>query len=86
LSESFDSRKFLGQWEKKKKDKSEWLFALAAVCVGLEREGNLDSKAEKEISTALRECEIPEKELDNYMRENRAEILRFLDSRPGSFF
>jgi len=76
LSESFDTRKFLSQW----KEKKEWLFALGAVTVGLEREGNFDADAEEEIATGLAELGISEKEFRDYVEENRGELLRFLDS------
>ena len=76
MSDAFDSREFIRQW----KDKEEWLFALAVAATGLERENNLDAAAEGEISEALKEFNISEKDLRGYMKKNRREILRFLDS------
>ncbi len=76
MSETFDSQEFVRQW----KDKEEWLFALAVVMTGLDRENNLDAGAEKEISEALEEFNLSEKDLRMYMKKNRREILRFLDS------
>ena len=76
MSEAFDSREFVRQW----KDKEEWLFALAVVTTGLERENNLDAAAKREISEALEEFNISEQDLRMYMQQNRREILRFLDS------
>ena len=82
MRKTFDSRKFVRRW-KRGKDKKEWLFALAAVKAGLQREGNLDETAEKEIAHALDELDISAEELRRYLDKNRAEVLRFLDSRPG---
>ena len=79
MSKTFDSRKFLRRW-KQRKGKEEWLFAIAVVKTGLEREGNLDAAAEKEIETALRELDISAEVLHDYMEENRAKLLRFLNS------
>ena len=76
MSEAFDSREFVRQW----KEKGEWLFALAVVTTGLERENNLDAAAKREISEALEEFNISEQDLRMYMQQNRREILRFLDS------
>jgi len=76
LGESFDTRQFLRDW----KDKGEWLFALGVVAAGLERGGNFDAAADKEISEALKELNIPKEELLRYVRNNRRELLRFLDS------
>ena len=81
MSEPFDTRQFLDRLKNKKlKDKNEWLFALGVVAAGLEREGNLDSAANEEISAALKELKVSEKELRGYLKENRGELLRFLDS------
>ena len=76
MSETFDSQEFI----RRCKDKEERLFALAVVVTGLERENNLDAAAEKEISEALKEFNVSEKDLRMYMKKNRGEILRFLDS------
>ena len=81
LRKAFDSRKFIQRW-KRGKDKKEWLFALAIVKAGLQREGNLDETAEKEIARALDELNISAEELRRYLDRNRAEVLRLLDSRP----
>ena len=80
MTETFDSREFLQTW-RQRKEKEEWLFAVAIVKVGLEREGNLDEAAEKEITSALREFDISEQELQEYLQQNRTKLLRFLDSR-----
>lgn len=81
MSEPFDTRQFLDRWKDKKlKDKNEWLFALGVVAAGLEREGNLDAAANEEISAALKELKVSEKELHVYLKENRRKLLRFLDS------
>lgn len=81
MSEPFDTRQFLDRWKDKKlKDKNEWLFALGVVAAGLEREGNLDAAANEEISAALKELKVSEKELRGYLKENRRKLLRFLDS------
>ena len=82
MRKAFDSRKFIQRW-KRGKDKKEWLFALAIVKAGLQREGNLDERAEKEIARALDELNISAEELRRYLDGNRAEVLRLLDSRPG---
>ena len=82
MRKAFDSRKFIQRW-KRGKDKKEWLFALAIVKAGLQREGNLDERAEKEITRALDELNISAEELRGYLDRNRAEVLRLLDSRPG---
>ena len=76
MDDAFDSGEFIRQW----KDKEGCLFALAVVTTGLERESNLDAAAEREISEALEEFNISEKDLRSYMKRNRREILRFLDS------
>lgn len=78
MSKAFDSSNFLKQWKRKK----EQLFALAVVRAGLERQGNLDAAAEQEISAALKEFDISEKEFRKYLQKNRRQLLRFLDSRP----
>ena len=81
MSEPFDSRRFLDRLKDRKlKDKKEWLFALGVVAAGLEREGYLDAAANEEIFAALKELNIPEKELRGYLKKNRMELLRFLDS------
>lgn len=81
MSEPFDTRQFLDRLKNKKlKDKNEWLFALGVVAAGLEREGNLDAAANEEISAALKELKVSEKELRGYLKENRRKLLRFLDS------
>lgn len=81
MSEPFDTRQFLDRLKNKKlKDKNEWLFALGVVAAGLEREGNLDAAANEEISAALKELKVSEEELHVYLKENRGELLRFLDS------
>lgn len=86
MSEPFDTRQFLDRLKNKKlknkklKDKKEWLFALGVVAAGLEREGNLDAAANEEISAALKELKVSEKELRGYLKENRRKLLRFLDS------
>ena len=81
MGKTFDSRKFLERW-KQRKGKEEWLFAIAIVRAGLEREGNLDEEAEKEIEAALRELDISPKTLQGYLEKNRERLLRFLDSNP----
>jgi hypothetical protein len=81
LGKTFDSKKFLERWKQRKR-KEEWLFALAIVKAGLEREGNLDQKAEQEIEAALRELDISPETLQDYLEKNRANLLRFLDSGP----
>jgi hypothetical protein len=80
LTRAFDSKKFLERW-RTRKDKDEWLFVLAIVRVGLEREGNLDEAAEQELTTALNELDISREELSEYLEKNRRKLLRFLDSR-----
>ena len=79
MSKTFDSREFLQNW-KQRKEKEEWLFAMAVVKAGLEREGNFDHAAEEEISTALKELDISSEELEQYLEKNRDRLLRFLDS------
>lgn len=79
MSTSFDSKKFVERW-KQRKEKEEWLFALAVVKAGLEREGNLDEAAKEEIAAARKAFNISAEELDDYMRKNRKKLLRFLDS------
>ena len=81
MGKTFDSKKFLERWKQRKR-KEEWLFALAIVKAGLEREGNLDQKAEQEIEAALRELDISPETLQDYLEKNRAKLLRFLDSGP----
>ncbi len=81
VSKAFDSRKFLRRW-RKRKDREEWLFAIAVVKAGLEREHNLNASAEEEIAAALDELDISVEELHRYLEENRTELLRFLDSNP----
>ena len=81
VSKAFDSKKFLGRW-RKRKDREEWLFAIAIVKAGLERESNLDAAAEEELATALDELDISAEELHRYLEENRSKLLRFLDSHP----
>ena len=81
MSKVFDSKKFLERW-KQQREKEDWLFAVAVVKAGLEREGNLDEKDEKEIKTAIEEFDIEEDELEEYLKKNRGELLRFLDSEP----
>ena len=82
MRKAFNSRKFIQRW-KRGKDKKAWLFALAIVKAGLQREGNLDERAEKEIARALDELNISAEELRRYLDRNRTEVLRLLDSRPG---
>ena len=79
MGKGFDSKEFLEQW-KQQKEKEEWLFAIAIVRAGLEREGNLDKEAEQEITAALAELNIGEDELRDYLEENRSKLLRFIDS------
>lgn len=81
MQEKFDTRKFLEGW-KARKDKQEWLFAIAVVRAGLEREGHLDEAAEQEIKEALGEFNISAEELEDYLENNRDKLLRFLDSSP----
>lgn len=81
MSKIFDSKKFLERW-KQQREKEDWLFAVAVVKAGLEREGNLDEKAQKEIADALEEFELEEDKLNEYLKKNRSELLRFLDSGP----
>ncbi len=76
MSESFDTRKFLRQW----KEKDERLFTLGVVAAGLEREGAFDEAARLEIAETLRELNLSEEELRAYLKKNRDELLRFLDS------
>lgn len=76
MGESFDTKKFLDAW----KEKGEWLFALGVVTAGLERKGNFDSAAAKEVSAALKELNISHEELRRYVKRNRRKLLRFLDS------
>lgn len=80
MTKAFDSKEFLQNW-KQRKEKEEWLFAIAIVKAGLEREGNLDEAAEKEIASALQEFNISSQELQEYVQQNRRKLLRFLDSR-----
>jgi hypothetical protein len=82
VSKAFDSKEFLARW-KGQREKEEWLFAIAVVEAGLEREGNLDEKAEREIAEALREFDITRDELDHYLSGHRDELLRFLDSNSA---
>jgi hypothetical protein len=81
LAKTFDSKTFIKRW-KQRKEEEEWLFALAVVVVGLEREGNLDGAAEEEIAAACSELDIPEDALRDYLEKNRRKLLRFLDSSP----
>lgn len=81
VQQKFDTRKFLERW-KERKDKDEWLFAIAVVKAGLEREGHLDATASEEIAQALRQFDISEEELEDYLQNNRDKLLRFLDSSP----
>ncbi|RJP68064.1 MAG: hypothetical protein C4532_13585 [Candidatus Abyssobacteria bacterium SURF_17] len=81
VQEKFDTKKFLERW-KGRKDKQEWLFAIAVVKVGLEREGHLDEAAEQEIRQALGEFNISAEELEAYLQNNRDKLLRFLDASP----
>ncbi|GAB4347886.1 MAG: hypothetical protein Kow0099_30150 [Candidatus Abyssubacteria bacterium] len=81
MARTFDTRKFLEQW-KQRREKEEWLFALAVVKAGLEREGNFDEAAEQEIDAALGEFEISREELNKYLRKHRKRLLQFLDSHP----
>ena len=80
MTKAFDSKEFLQNW-KQRKEKEEWLFAIAIVKAGLEREGNLDEAAEKEIASALQEFNISPRELHEYLQQNRRKLLRFLNSR-----
>jgi len=80
LTKVFDSKEFLQNW-KQRKEKEEWLFAIAIVKAGLERQGNLDEAAEKEIASALQEFNISPEELQEYLQQNHRRLLRFLDSR-----
>ncbi|UCD57862.1 MAG: hypothetical protein JSV16_01760 [Candidatus Hydrogenedentota bacterium] len=82
MTNTFDRKKFLERW-KGHKDKEEWLFSIAIVKAGLEREGNLDKEAHKEIAAALDELDISEEELQEYLEKNRSKLLRFLDSYPA---
>lgn len=82
LTETFDSKEFLDRW-KRRKGKEEWLFAVAVVKAGLEREGNLDEEAKRQIATALNEFGISADELQEYLEKNRRKLLRFLDSHPA---
>jgi uncharacterized protein YbcC (UPF0753/DUF2309 family) len=79
LTEAFDSTEFLERW-RQRRGKEEWLFAVAVVKAGLEREGNLDEEAEEQIATALEEFGISADELQEYLEKNREKLLRFLDS------
>ena len=79
MTKAFDSKEFLRDW-KQRKEKEEWLFAIAIVKAGLEREGNLDEAAEKEIASALQEFDISPQVLQEYLQQNRRKLLRFLDS------
>ncbi len=83
MTKTFDSKEFLQNW-KQRKEKEEWLFAIGVVKAGLEREGNLDEAAEKEIALALQELNLSAQELQEYVQQNRRELLRFLDSRHKS--
>ncbi len=85
MSKAFNSREFLERW-RQLKDKEEWLFAVAVVKAGLEREGNLDEEAEREIAAALNEFNIEPEELGEYLKKNRGALLRFLDSRRDGTF
>lgn len=82
MTEAFDSTEFLERW-KQRRGKEEWLFAVAVVKAGLEREGNLDEEAEEQIATALEEFGISADELQEYLEKNRRKLLRFLDSYPA---
>ncbi len=81
MAKTFDSKAFVNLW-KQRKEEEEWLFALAVVVAGLEREGNLDRAAEEEIAAACSELNIPEDALRDYLKKNRRKLLRFLDSSP----
>lgn len=81
MARTFDSRTFINQW-KQSKEEEEWLFVLAVVVAGLEREGNLDDSAEEEIAAACSELDISEDALREYLKKNRRKLLRFLDSSP----
>jgi uncharacterized protein YbcC (UPF0753/DUF2309 family) len=82
VTKAFDTREFLEKW-KQGREKEEWLFAVAVVKAGLEREGNLDEAAEKEIDAALEEFQISREEFGRYLRKHRKRLLQFLDSRPA---
>lgn len=81
MARSYDGKRLLEEL-KRWREKEEWLFALAAVKAGLEREGNLDEEADEELAAALAECGITFEELDGYVKKNRRKLLRFLDSSP----
>jgi len=68
---------------RKRKEKEEWLFAIAVARAGLEREGHWNISAEKEIAKALTEFQIAPEELEEYLKKNRRRILRFLDRSPS---
>jgi hypothetical protein len=68
-----------------KKEKEEWLFAIAVVKAGLQHEGNFDDAAEHELAGALDEFNLTAEELEQYLEKNRKKLLRFLQSsRPQS--
>lgn len=79
LSGALDKSKFLEAW-RQRQEKEQWLFAVAVVKAGLEREGNYDSAAREELSAALDEFDISPQELDEYLEENRVKLLQFLSS------
>jgi hypothetical protein len=85
LARAFNSKDFLQSWKKskEKREREEWLFAIAVVKAGLQREGNLDEAAEKEIASALEEFDVSPEELEEYLQKNRRKLLRFLDSHPA---
>jgi hypothetical protein len=84
LKRTFDTKNFLRKWieRKENKEKEEWLFAIAIVKAGLEREGNFDLAAQEEIASALRRFRIASDEFEEYLEENRYILLRLLESHP----
>ena len=82
MGKGFDSKEFLERW-KQQREKDEWLFAVAVVKAGLERTGNFDKKAEREIAEALQQFDLKRDELDDYLEIHRSELLRLLDSNPA---
>jgi hypothetical protein len=79
MAKLYDGKRLLREL-RKKKEKEEWLFSIAVIKAGLEREGNLDAAAERELADALSQFDLTADELEDYLKKNRRKLLRFLDS------
>jgi hypothetical protein len=79
MARLYDGRRLLREL-RQKKEKEEWLFSIAVVKAGLEREGNLDAAAERELADALARFDLTPDELEDYLEKNRGKLLQFLDS------